>query len=79
MVPVLRSIAQENATAYWDFFAAMGGKKSIKTFVKKRMAWDDFIHLTKPGHEAMADRLMCALHDAMTAWLAKNPRAGCEE
>jgi len=78
MVPILRAIAAESGAAFWDFHAAMGGPKSIQTFVKKGLAWNDFIHLTKPGHELMADRLLCALWDSLGTYLAKHPSAGCD-
>lgn len=77
IAPVLRAIAAENGAAYWDFLAAMGGSKSIFTFVKKGMAWNDYIHLTKPGHELMADRMLCALSDGLGTYLAKHTEAGC--
>ncbi len=77
MVPILRAIAAESGAAFWDFHAAMGGPKSIQTFVKKGLAWNDLIHLTKPGHELMADRMLCALWDGLGTYLAKHPSAGC--
>jgi lysophospholipase L1-like esterase len=77
MAPLLARIAAENGVAYWDFHAAMGGAGSIRTFVKKGLAWGDHIHLTKPGHERMADRMLCAVSDGMAAYLERNPRAGC--
>lgn len=73
----LAAIARENDVAFWDYREAMGGDRSIKTFVEHRLAAGDRIHLRREGSELMADRLLCALSADFRAWLAAHPRAGC--
>jgi hypothetical protein len=73
----LKSIAEDNGTAYWDFREAMGGDKSILKFGKKGLAYKDQVHLSKQGDEVMGDRVLCAVFDDLAAYLKAHPDAGC--
>lgn len=70
-------MAAANKSASWDYFAAMGGPKSINTFAQKNLANPDRIHLKKPAHELMADRFLCAMSASFGAYLKEHPDAGC--
>jgi hypothetical protein len=77
LVATMKGIAQDNDQAYWDFYAAMGGKGSIKSFQQRGLAGKDGIHLSRQGDEMLADRMLCAISADFAAWLAKHPDAGC--
>jgi hypothetical protein len=73
----LREIASETGTAFWDYRAAMGGDASMSTFLRKKLAWTDAVHLHNKGHELMGDRLMSALLVHNARFRAEHPAAGC--
>jgi lysophospholipase L1-like esterase len=74
----MKAIAVENDEAYWDFYAAMGGKGSIKTFMQRGLAGKDGIHLSREGDQMLADRMLCAITADWSKWLEKHPDAGCK-
>lgn len=59
MVDSLRCAAHECGAAYWDLYAAMGGKGSMTRWVKENppLAGGDYIHFTRKGAET-ASRLL---------------------
>ncbi len=75
----MKTVAAENAAAFWDFREAMGGDASMLEFIKKGLAERDRIHLKKQGDEIMGERMVCALWDGLGAYLEKHPDAGCAE
>ncbi|MBS2017346.1 MAG: hypothetical protein JST00_30965 [Deltaproteobacteria bacterium] len=77
LVKAFRVMAEENDAAYWDYHAAMGGNDSVFTWIEKGLLEHDRYHLTKQGHEIMADRFLCALWDGVAAHLEAHPEAGC--
>lgn len=85
-VPDLRLVAQQNVTvaretqsAFWDFRGAMGGEASMVRFIATGMGQADGIHLTQKGARYMARRMLRAILEDTTRYLARHPRAGCEE
>ncbi|HEY8075874.1 MAG TPA: GDSL-type esterase/lipase family protein [Labilithrix sp.] len=78
LVGTMKAIAVENDEAYWDFYAAMGGKGSIKTFMQRGLAGKDGIHLSREGDQMLADRMLCAITADWSKWLEKHPDAGCK-
>lgn len=78
LVKAFRVMAEENDAAYWDYHAAMGGNESVFTWVEKGLVEHDRYHLTKQGHEIMADRFLCALWDGVAAHVEARPDAGCD-
>jgi len=77
LVKAFRVMAEENDAAYWDYHAAMGGNESVFSWVEKGLVEHDRYHLTKQGHEIMADRFLCALWDGVTAHVDTHADAGC--
>ncbi len=57
----LHKIAQEKGCALWDFFAIMGGPKSIHSWISSGLAKKDYIHLTGKGYNYQGDLLFQAL------------------
>lgn len=75
---LLEKVARENASAFWDYRAAMGGELSIVRFRSHGMAWVDNVHLTDKGMKYMANRFEYALWKGFQGHLAAHADAGCE-
>jgi hypothetical protein len=73
----IREVAAETGSAFWDYRAAMGGDGSMRTFAMKKLAWTDWVHLHRAGHDLMGDRLMRALFMDLARHRAEHPDAGC--
>jgi hypothetical protein len=73
----IEELASETGVAFWDYRAAMGGDASMLTFLRKKLAWTDAIHLNNKGHQIMGDRLMRALLEDTARYRAAHPEAGC--
>jgi hypothetical protein len=73
----IREIASESNVAFWDYRAAMGGNASMQTFLRKKLAWTDAVHLGNKGQQLMGDRLMHALLEDNARFRAEHPDAGC--
>ena len=73
----ITELASETGVAFWDYRAAMGGDASMLTFLRKRLAWTDAIHLNNKGHQIMGDRLMHALLEDNARYRAGHSDAGC--
>lgn len=56
--------AQQYKTAFWDFYALMGGEGSIKTWQSNGLAQSDAVHLSAKGYELQAQLLFNALEGA---------------
>ena len=77
MARQITELASETGVAFWDYRAAMGGDASMLTFLRKRLAWTDAIHLNNKGHQIMGDRLMHALLEDNARYRAGHSDAGC--
>lgn len=73
-----RRAAEETGAMFWDFRGAMGGRLSIVRFAERKMAWNDFIHLTGSGGRYMGRRLAYALVRDFSRYLERHPNAGCD-
>jgi hypothetical protein len=73
----IEELASETGVAFWDYRAAMGGDASMLTFLRKKLAWTDAIHLNNKGHQIMGDRLMRALLEDTARFRAAHPDVGC--
>jgi len=51
----LKAASFENGCAYWDMYSAMGGRNSMPSWVKERLAGPDYIHFTPNGAEKIAE------------------------
>ena len=61
MVDSLRANVNALGAAYWDLYAAMGGKESMPRWVKSGLAGPDYIHFTNKGSEKMGAAFADAL------------------
>lgn len=56
----MNSWCAQEGIAYWDLYETMGGKNSIKEWVKYGLAARDHIHFSKKGYILQADLLLDA-------------------
>ena len=54
-------MAQEHNLAVWDFFSAMGGFKSIKSWRENNLCAGDMLHLSQTGYELQGELFFQAL------------------
>ncbi len=73
----MKKVAQGTHSAFWDFREAMGGDGAMVNFAKRGLAGEDRIHFGPEGSQVMAQRLLCAMAEGLSAHLAKHPDAGC--
>lgn len=68
----LRRAAFRAGAAFWDMYAAMGGRQSILAWVEARppLASPDFIHFTPSGAEKIAGMFTAALVEDFNLWRA---------
>ena len=52
-----KKVARENHCAFWDFYAAMGGRSSILSWIDQGMVKADNIHFRPRFHKIMWGRL----------------------
>lgn len=55
VVDTLRNCANRAGAAYWDLYRVMGGKNSMKTWVKTGLAGPDYIHFSHRGAEKVGN------------------------
>ena len=48
-VEALKRMAGESGIAYWDLYAAMGGRNSMMKWVDSHLAGPDYVHFTPKG------------------------------
>ena len=72
-----RKVAEEKGCAYYDLYAAMGGKGSLEKFSKNAMLHDDLVHPKGRGldllGELLAQAIMQAYADTVPTKLAQKP------
>ena len=74
-----REIAAQNGGAFWDLWAAMGGRDSMNRFHRNGLGNpNDYVHFTEAGGLLMGERLAYALLRDLSAHLAAHPDAGCD-
>jgi lysophospholipase L1-like esterase len=73
---VQRRVAAAAGCAYWDQYAAMGGRGAIHRFQRARPRWAyrDRVHLTGRGYRALGRLLYEALRQGYSRYLAARPR-----
>jgi lysophospholipase L1-like esterase len=64
----VREIAAQNGCAFWSTRDVMGGKESIATWRKQKLANKDHVHLTEEGYQKLAGILFADLMAAYDAW-----------
>lgn len=72
MITAQKKAAEAEGCAYWDAFAAMGGKDSILRWGATRppLAWTDLVHLSAKGQEIIGDLLADAIERGYDQWVA---------
>ncbi len=70
-----RALSKKHNTAFWDFYAEMGGKGSVMGWYRKDMVKRDLVHFTPPFHNIMMDGLARASFQHMLTDL-EGPEAG---
>ncbi len=68
LVEVQKNVATKTGVAFWDLFAAMGGKGAMEDWAKKKLTTADMTHLSAEGYKKVAGMLFDALMD----YYAKN-------
>lgn len=68
LVEVQKNVATKTGVAFWDLFAAMGGKGSMEKWAKDKLTTADMTHLSAEGYKKVAKLLFDALMD----YYAKN-------
>ena len=69
----LRKVAIVNNCAFWDLSEAMGGKNSMKTWLKKGLADRDQLHFNPKGFALQAKLLVYAIEQVMETQLQFKP------
>lgn len=59
----ITSLSLKEGLSYWDLSEVMGGDTIMPVWVKSKLAVQDYIHLTKEGHETAAKFLAKAIID----------------
>lgn len=49
LVEAMKAMAEECGIAYWDLYAAMGGRGSMMKWVDAYLAGPDYVHFTPKG------------------------------
>ncbi len=73
---VERKVAVANGCAYWDQYAAMGGRGAIRRFLRARPPWayHDRVHLTARGYRVLGQLLTDAILKEYADYLKARPR-----
>ena len=62
-VKLIKKIAKESESAYWDWYTISGGKESLKTWLSQGLAKTDMIHLTNIGYRIKGKLLFEAIEN----------------
>ena len=62
-VDLIKKIAKETETAYWDWFAISGGKGALKVWLNQGLAKTDLIHLSNNGYRIKGKLLFEAIEN----------------
>ncbi len=74
-----REIARSEGAAFWDLWAAMGGRDSMNRFHNIGLGSpNDYVHYTEAGGAWIGERLVYALFRDLQAHLGRHPDAGCD-
>lgn len=68
LVEVQKNVASKTGVAFWDLFAAMGGKGAMEKWSKDKLTTADMTHLSAEGYK----RVAIMLFDALMDYYAKN-------
>lgn len=62
-VKLIKKIAKETESAYWDWYTISGGKESLKAWLNQGLAKTDMIHLTNIGYRIKGKLLFEAIEN----------------
>jgi len=57
-----REVAARNRAAFWDYFAAIGGKRALSKLIENKQIYRDLLHFPPITHQRMMRRLSVALN-----------------
>ena len=60
---LIKKIAKETETAYWDWFSVSGGKGALKVWLNQGLAKTDLIHLSNNGYRIKGKLLFEAIEN----------------
>ncbi|XOV66820.1 MAG: GDSL-type esterase/lipase family protein [Fluviicola sp.] len=64
----MRQVTQEAGGAFWNLYAAMGGKNSMPSWVEKGLAGNDHIHFSNAGAKIASQKFYEAFIAAYAKW-----------
>ena len=67
-VSEMKRVSLEANAAYWDLYAAMGGKNSMPAWVEKRLAAKDYVHFSSKGAKFAAELFWRAFTSEYIQW-----------
>lgn len=68
----MKKAAFQNSCAFWDLYAAMGGRNSMSSWVENNLAAKDFTHFSTKGARYVSEMLYNALIDEYQKYLKEN-------
>jgi lysophospholipase L1-like esterase len=80
LVAQQRAIAAAKGCAFWDAWAAMGGKDSIVAWSRRKppLAWTDLLHLSTDGQAIIGNLLADAIEAGYDLWVKQGNAAPVE-
>ncbi|MCR9172367.1 MAG: GDSL-type esterase/lipase family protein [bacterium] len=67
-VSQMRKVTQDAGGAFWNLYAAMGGKNSMPSWVEKGLAGNDHIHFSNAGAKIASQKFYEAFIAAYARW-----------
>jgi lysophospholipase L1-like esterase len=75
LVDLQQEIAKAHGVAFWNTFAAMGGKGSMAKWVQRGLAGGDLTHPSPAGAQVLGDLFFKSLTTGYDAWASKHKEA----
>ncbi len=72
-VEEMKRVTLESDAAYWDLYAAMGGKNSMYSWVEKGWAGKDYIHFSNAGAKFASQMFYDAFIAEYAKWKSNKP------
>lgn len=67
-VKQMKKVTEESGGAFWNLYAAMGGKNSMPSWVEQGLAGNDHIHFTNAGAKIASQKFYEAFIAAYARW-----------
>lgn len=76
VIDILRRVAEREGCGFWDMYASMGGKGSLKRWIKARLMLGDLIHPRSRGSDLLGEMMAEALMRSYDEWKTAAARPG---